>query len=609
MDVLIHFLVNNKLDALKHPDTSAAKLVLQLFRFLFMAAAKAPADSERILQPHIPVIMDVCMKNATEVEKPLGYMHLLRYMFRSMNGAKFDTLLRDLIPSLQPCLNMLLSMLEGPSGEEMRDLILELCLTLPARLSSLLPHIPRLMKPLVLALKGSDDLVSLGLRTLEFWIDSLNPDFLEPSMANVISEVILALWSHLRPLPYPWGTKALQLLGKLGGRNRRFLREPLALECKENPEHGLRLILTFEPSTPFLVPLDRCIYLAVASVMQNNGGMEAFYRKQALKFLRVCLSSLLNLRGNVQGEGVSPGTLGTLLVSSVDPSRRRTETSDMKVCLKSRGSTSNLKELDPLIFLDALVEVLASENRLHAKAALNALSMFAETLLFLARAKHNGVLSSRGGPDLKTPNHTELRAKIISMFFKSLTCRTPEIVSVAKEGLRQLGVKLLDHLKKWLEPEKLAQTQKSWKAGDEPKLLELDAVVSSKVSLIGPYRCVDILSVRYRQDLQCLPVPGHTGSSGYRYVDRSLLGGSAKNRRSIEEEIGCRQSIEREIDRQRSIGEEKGKKRKRRKTKRRRKNTSPAHRHRPRVARACSRFFSHVRRWSVSPCGEKDRGD
>ncbi|CAL9045632.1 unnamed protein product [Musa banksii] len=859
MDVLIHFLVNNKLDALKHPDTSAAKLVLQLFRFLFMAAAKAPADSERILQPHIPVIMEVCMKNATEVEKPLGYMHLLRYMFRSMNGAKFDTLLRDLIPSLQPCLNMLLSMLEGPSGEDMRDLILELCLTLPARLSSLLPHIPRLMKPLVLALKGTDDLVSLGLRTLEFWIDSLNPDFLEPSMANVISEVILALWSHLRPLPYPWGTKALQLLGKLGGRNRRFLREPLALECKENPEHGLRLILTFEPSTPFLVPLDRCIYLAVAAVMQNNGGMEAFYRKQALKFLRVCLSSLLNLRGNVQGEGVSPGTLGTLLVSSVDPSRRRTETSDMKVDLgvktktqlmaeksvfktllmttiaasadpelqdtkdeflvnvcrhfallfhvecsssnlsgttgqhvgsmissssgmtsRSRGSTSNLKELDPLIFLDALVEVLASENRLHAKAALNALSMFAETLLFLARAKHNGVLSSRGGPgtpmmvsspslnpvyspppsvrvpvfeqllprllhccygctwqaqlggviglgalvgnvsvetlcifqvrivrgliyvlkrlpmhankeqeetsqvltqvlravnnvdeanndsrrqsfqgvveflalelfnpnasivvrktvqsclallasrtgsevselleplylpllqplimrplrtknveqqvgtvsalnfclalrppllkltpelvnflqealqiaeadetvwvtklmnpkvvttlnklrtaciellctamawaDLKTPNHTELRAKIISMFFKSLTCRTPEIVSVAKEGLRQvvqqqrlpkellqgslrpilvnlahtksltmpllqglarllellsnwfnvqLGVKLLDHLKKWLEPEKLAQTQKSWKAGDEPKV-------------------------------------------------------------------------------------------------------------------------------------------
>ncbi|KAK3220283.1 hypothetical protein Dsin_014253 [Dipteronia sinensis] len=33
-----------------------------------------------------------------------------------------------------------------------------------------------------------------------------------------------------------------------------------------------------------------------------------------------------------------------------------------------------------------------------------------------------------------------------------------------------LGDKLLEHLKKWLEPEKLAQSQKSWKAGEEPKI-------------------------------------------------------------------------------------------------------------------------------------------
>ncbi|XP_042493905.1 transformation/transcription domain-associated protein-like isoform X1 [Macadamia integrifolia] len=477
-DVLVNFLVSSKLDVLKHPDTPAAKLVLHLFRLLFGAISEAPSDCERILQPHVPVILEVCMKNATEVERPLGYMQLLRTMFRALSGGKFELLLRDLIPSLQPCLNMLLAMVDGPTGEDMRDLVLELCLTLPARLSSLLPHLPRLMKPLVLTLKGSDNIVSLGLRTLEYWIDSLNPDFLEPSMANVMCEVILALWSHLRPAPYPWGAKALQLLGKLGGRNRRFLKEPLALECKENPEHGLRLIFTFEPSTPFLVPLDRCIYLAVAAVMQKTAGMDGFYRKQALKFLRVCLSSQLNLRGNVAGEGITPGRLSTLLVSSMDPSWHRAEMTDTKgdlgvktktqlmaeksvfkvllitiiaangesdlhdhkddfvlnVCRhfamifhvenssanssiatgqlvgpvlsstnnmgsRSRGSTSsNLKELDPLVFLDALVDVLADENRLHAKAALSALNVFAETLLFLARSKHSGVLTSRGGP-------------------------------------------------------------------------------------------------------------------------------------------------------------------------------------------------------------------
>lgn len=332
-DVLVNFLVGSKLDALKNPDSPAAKLVLHLFRCIFGAVAKTPTDFERILQPHVPVIMEVCMKNATEVEKPLGYMQLLRTMFRALAGCKFELLLRDLIPMLQPCLNMLLIMLEGPTGEDMKDLLLELCLTLPARLSSLLPYLSRLMKPLVLCLKGSDDLISLGLRTLEFWVDSLNPDFLEPSMANVMSEVILALWSHLRPAPYPWGGKALQLLGKLGGRNRRFLKEPLALECKENPEHGLRLILTFEPSTPFLVPLDRFINLAVAAVIHKNVGIDAFYRKQALKFLRVCLSSQLNLPEVVTDEGYTPRQLSTLLVSTVDPSWRRSETMDIKVNL------------------------------------------------------------------------------------------------------------------------------------------------------------------------------------------------------------------------------------------------------------------------------------
>lgn len=337
-DVLVNFLVSSKLDVLKRPDSPAAKLVLHLFRFIFSAVTKAPADFERILQPHVPIILEVCMKNATESDRPLGYMQLLRTMFRALAGCKSELLLRDLVPLLQPCLNMLLTMLEGPTGEDMRDLLLELCLTLPARLSALLPNLSRLMIPLVMCLNGSDDLVSLGLRTLEFWVDSLNPDFLEPSMANVMSEVILALWSHLRPATYPWGAKALQILGKLGGRNRRFLKEPLALECKENPEHGLRLILTFEPSTPFLVPLDRCINLAVSAVMNNNCGIDPFYRKQALKFLRVCVSSQLNLPEKVKDDGYTANQLSKLLASAVDSSWRRAETSDMKVSVLSIAS-------------------------------------------------------------------------------------------------------------------------------------------------------------------------------------------------------------------------------------------------------------------------------
>ncbi|RWW87433.1 hypothetical protein BHE74_00003747 [Ensete ventricosum] len=130
------------------------------------------------------------------------------------------------------------------------------------------------------------------------------------------------------------------------------------------------------------------------------------------------------------------------------------------------------------------------------------------------------------------------------------------------------------------------------------------------------------------QGLQFRPVLLGTGGT-YRYVDRSLPGGSIKNRssavdfgcwRPIEEEIDRRRSIKREIDRRQSIEEEKGKKKRKRikKKKRGRKNTSLARRPRPPavasrgrlcVVAARDRFFSYTRRRSVSPHGETDRGD
>lgn len=63
-------------------------------------------------------------------------------------------------------------------------------------------------------------------------MDNLNPDFLYPIMSkqtDYLTELMTALSSHLRPAPYPYGLLTLRLLGKLGGKNRCFLREPLDL--------------------------------------------------------------------------------------------------------------------------------------------------------------------------------------------------------------------------------------------------------------------------------------------------------------------------------------------------------------------------------------------
>ena len=108
------------------------------------------------------------------------------------------------------------------------------------RLSEQLAGLPRLMPPLVAALKGPPPLVQLALRILEYWIDSLNPEFLEPAMAGVSTQLLSALIGHLKPEPYPFGAKALQLLGKLGGRNRRFLKVSSILTCSGLWDGGLR---------------------------------------------------------------------------------------------------------------------------------------------------------------------------------------------------------------------------------------------------------------------------------------------------------------------------------------------------------------------------------
>lgn len=74
----------------------------------------------------------------------------------------------------------------------------------------------------------------------------------------------------------------------------------MLLEYKDNPEHGLRFILTFQPSTSFLVPMDRCVALAKAGLYNSsslaNDKHETYYQEQALKFLHACLATVLNLR-------------------------------------------------------------------------------------------------------------------------------------------------------------------------------------------------------------------------------------------------------------------------------------------------------------------------
>jgi len=227
--IVLRFLVD-RLPMLGEYDDQTAVVAIRLFKMAFNAVTVFPTSNEPILASHLATLVMDCFPLAAKATKPINYFHLLRSLFRAIGvgGGRFELLYKEVLPLLPEMLESLNRQLLASEGSS-RDMIVELCLTVPLRLTHLLPHLTYLMQPLAFALRGSPELVSQGLRTLELCIDNLTPDFLDPTLSTVLRELMEALHSHLKPLPanHHHAHTTIRILGKLGGRNRRLLyREP-----------------------------------------------------------------------------------------------------------------------------------------------------------------------------------------------------------------------------------------------------------------------------------------------------------------------------------------------------------------------------------------------
>ncbi|GMF16786.1 unnamed protein product [Phytophthora lilii] len=223
------------------PQVHRASIVLRLFKIVFGSVTLFKSN-ESALFPHLRTIIESCLKQATFTKHPDNYLLLLRALFRSISGGKYENFYKEVFPLLPGVLSALMRLQKHIGKPAMQEVLLELCLTIPARLSSLLQYLPSLMKSVVRAILSRGELAYLGLRTLEFWVDNLNPDFLYPIMTSqdrLLTEIIEALNTHLIPPPYPYGELAMRILGKIGGRNRQYLMDPLNLEYHEHSFTGL----------------------------------------------------------------------------------------------------------------------------------------------------------------------------------------------------------------------------------------------------------------------------------------------------------------------------------------------------------------------------------
>jgi len=351
-------------------DMTKAKILLRMFKLSFMAVTLFSVQNEQVLHPHVTKIVTKCIELSVTAEEPMNYFLLLRSLFRSIGGGRFELLYKEILPLLEMLLETFNNLLLAARKPQERDLYVELTLTVPARLSHLLPHLSYLMRPIVVALRADSDLVGQGLRTLELCVDNLTADYLDPIMAPIMDELMTALWDHLRPHPYNHfhAHTTMRILGKLGGRNRKFLNHPPELSFQQysddNPSFDIRLI---GPSDKRPFPMDTGIDLAIGKLMEvpkspSAVASDKYSKQQAYRMLSSHLklhigyenlpddlASLIRLHANDLFES-KPGAMPDILEKSERSAsipKKVAQEATLKKLLKACIFATTIPDLEP----------------------------------------------------------------------------------------------------------------------------------------------------------------------------------------------------------------------------------------------------------------------
>ncbi|EZA54681.1 Transformation/transcription domain-associated protein [Ooceraea biroi] len=289
--ILVEYLLERMSDMGCNVERS--NLYLRLFKLVFGSVSLFPAENEHMLRPHLNQIVNRAMELAMSAKEPYNYFLLLRALFRSIGGGSHDLLYQEFLPLLPNMLEGLNRLQSGLHRQHMKDLFVELCLTVPVRLSSLLPYLPMLMDPLVSALNGSYCLVSQGLRTLELCVDNLQPDFLYEHIQPVRADLMQALWRTLHNST-DQAHVAFRVLGKFGGGNRKMMIEPQKLEYNDRETNSPTVVVHFQgASQPIDLPIEKVLETAFNALKSST--TDLFYRKQCWEVIYCYLAASMRL--------------------------------------------------------------------------------------------------------------------------------------------------------------------------------------------------------------------------------------------------------------------------------------------------------------------------
>ena len=257
-DILLSFIVS-RLKDMGSEDKPCVAASEKMSKILFFSVSHF-LDNEPVLRYHLSQIMRYCLDHASTSEDPSLYLQIQTNIFKALRDGKFDLqfnlIYRHFMPLVEPLLVRLMELYDSLHRLKHGNRILELCLYVPARPSTIFPHLKLQMRPILLAISSNvPDLVELGFRTLKFWINSLQPAYFHELLDRVEPDLSAALHRHLKPAPYSFGENALRVLGKLGARNHTKQWPARKDRLEECSEDTLAVTLNWETVGRFRLPL------------------------------------------------------------------------------------------------------------------------------------------------------------------------------------------------------------------------------------------------------------------------------------------------------------------------------------------------------------------
>ncbi|KAH8869064.1 Transformation/transcription domain-associated protein [Schistosoma japonicum] len=295
--ILLSYLVD-RLERLGD-GTNESALYMRLLKLCFSSVNMSGTENELVMKLHLRRIVQGSMHYCLTAKEPTAYLTLLRTLFRSIGGGAHDKLYREFFPLLPEMLTTLNRLLRSPHRSNARDLLGELCVIVPVRLSTLLPYLSLLMEPLVYVLNCNT--VNQGLRTLELCVDNMQPDFLHDHLYQVRGDMLLALYNSLHSPSEYVQKMAFKVLGKLGLFNRTNLLETQRLRISSTEgEAGpqLRFHLNEFRNQPIDISV-RCLVDAAVEVLQDSSS-DGPSKLRSWEFLQSVCVAALNLNHSHQ---------------------------------------------------------------------------------------------------------------------------------------------------------------------------------------------------------------------------------------------------------------------------------------------------------------------